>query len=1370
MYLDKEPVDLAMQYPDILSTLTPQQQELLCMIAYMEEPYDNSAKKFATQLLGIKNVELDVEVHCLVEKALLVAENDYYWKREKSYRVAPVYHLRMLCWMYEFHPEWEKEFRKVPGGEYKDLLAIVKALRAGNVDKLKLQCDDYIDDELNDILAWTYAEPELLPLFRNMDDEVLEDILDSIMETQENNPVGFHLFLDSLADGRKKHRMELLQGYFDFCRINDFICFGTYVENPKGETTERGFMLRAMHEAYARRIPEALANMEKALKLHNKNATGYYDEKNIFNGYVTNFYMMLIYALDGTMASKRKLEIACKKKHISESHNGEPAYVLGTYFKDSNMNILKDPITKCLCDKEGYYVEPDVRNLAYLLMQYFELTPQQLTFNRYYKQPDLSPEKYIPVKALLRHELSPYIPISEEEKAELTKRFGGEPLLASIYRKREWELVFDELLELSQQDQQKIPTAKTEYRLLYSIKKSMEYVEVREQKRLKNGQWSAGKLLTPNAYTQGNFQMEDVDRDLWQRSKALYHMPTVGMAVSHLVGSDRVQLQKTTSDSLYYAHYENYDAEVREEKPFLTVERQGKKIVMKTNLPSLALLDKQYSYYIDWNNNIITYYPFTDRERMFFRKLLSLKNIPIEAEETLKKLLPAICKEVDVNCDFIEGGTQLEEVEGSSLAILRVQPRPNNIFQLSIFIRPLADDKQVFPPGLGQNPAFGELHGKRVQVKRSLRHEQENARVFRDFLEEMDVELRRDMADLSIEQLLELMEFTQNHAEHGVLEWPEQQKMKMLVANPQTWKVSLTKKSGWFDLEGEIALDEDTVMNIAQLLELLSQSDGRYIRLEGDKYLSISEQLRKQLRRIEAVSSRQHGKTVIPAVGMAVMGDALSGELEIAHPKSLDDLRSKIRKSARLNPEVPGQLNATLRDYQVDGYQWMTRLGAWGAGACLADDMGLGKTVQTIAVLLDRASQGASLVVAPASVVPNWSKEIRRFAPSLTVRILNESADRKQLIESVEAGHVVVSTYGLLVTEEELLTGRKWNVICLDEAHSIKNRDTKTSASAMKLEAEQRIILTGTPIQNHLGELWNLFQFINPGLLGSYEQFQKKYILPVSQDHDTQRQQQLKRVVAPFMLRRTKQEVVEELPDKTEIIHTVELSTEEMAIYEVYRRKAKRELEDLEAAGKALNVNVLSEITRLRQCACAVSLADKTFAGTTFAKLDAFAQLAFDIYQAGHHTLVFSQFTSFLEMAAKRLDTLNIPYFYLDGSTTMRKRTQMVEAFQKGERPIFLVSLKAGGLGLNLTGANYVIHLDPWWNPAIEQQATDRAYRIGQRQNVTVYHLISAHTIEEKILRLHEAKRDLATSILEGTDTSHKITAAQLLQMIEEGD
>ena len=365
---------------------------------------------------------------------------------------------------------------------------------------------------------------------------------------------------------------------------------------------------------------------------------------------------------------------------------------------------------------------------------------------------------------------------------------------------------------------------------------------------------------------------------------------------------------------------------------------------------------------------------------------------------------------------------------------------------------------------------------------------------------------------------------------------------------------------------------------------------------------------------------------------------------------------------------------------------------------------------------------------------------------------------------SSRACDVLLTTYGLFVTERDALCAKAWNTVCLDEAHVIKNRQTKTSASVMKLQAKYRIILTGTPVQNHLGELWNLFQFINPGLLGSHDHFHQKYIVPIEMQDNKERSRQLKRIVQPFMLRRTKQEVVEELPDKTEITMPVELSEDELAVYEVIRRRAKELLED-EKASASVSVNTLAEITRLRQAACSAQLAEKNWKGEC-SKINVLTDLLSEIVGGGNAVLVFSQFTSFLAMVRQALDKQKQPYLYLDGSVPVQQRDQLVQQFQRGQCPVFLISLKAGGLGLNLTGANYVIHLDPWWNPAIEEQATDRAYRIGQRQNVTVYHLISQHTIEEKILRLHQTKRNLADAMLSGTSESHKLTSKDLLNMI----
>jgi SNF2 family DNA or RNA helicase len=551
---------------------------------------------------------------------------------------------------------------------------------------------------------------------------------------------------------------------------------------------------------------------------------------------------------------------------------------------------------------------------------------------------------------------------------------------------------------------------------------------------------------------------------------------------------------------------------------------------------------------------------------------------------------------------------------------------------------------------------------------------------------------------------------------------------------------------------------------MAQLLELLSYSRSEYVRLNDRDYLHLSDNLRRQLSRLEAAAVHQRGKVEIPALTAGLLGDdALHNAFNVEIDESLQQLRDRIGESRTLTPKVPDKLQATLRDYQEDGFRWIARLNHWGAGACLADDMGLGKTVQTIAYLLYIAKEGASLVVAPASVVPNWKRELARFAPSLKVSVLNEAADRSDAIRDAKARQVVVSTYGLLVSESEAFIQKKWNVVCLDEAHTIKNRETKTSAVSMQIQAAHRLILTGTPVQNHLGELWNLFQFINPGLLGSYEQFQQKFILPIEVEHDKQRQQQLNRLVHPFMLRRTKREVVEELPDKEEIVLPVELSDDEMSIYEVIRRKAK---EMVVEGGAKVNVATLAQVTKLRQAACCAELVEEHWKGGC-SKIDRLVDLMTELRENGHRALVFSQFTSFFALIRQALDQAGIDYLYLDGSVPLRRRQQLVDEFQEGDCPFFLISLKAGGLGLNLTGANYIIHLDPWWNPAIEEQATDRAYRIGQKQKVTAYHLVSAHTIEEKILRLHASKRNLSDALLDGTDMSHKLSAKDLMDILD---
>jgi SNF2 family DNA or RNA helicase len=426
--------------------------------------------------------------------------------------------------------------------------------------------------------------------------------------------------------------------------------------------------------------------------------------------------------------------------------------------------------------------------------------------------------------------------------------------------------------------------------------------------------------------------------------------------------------------------------------------------------------------------------------------------------------------------------------------------------------------------------------------------------------------------------------------------------------------------------------------------------------------------------------------------------------------------------------------------------------------------MGLGKTVQALAMILSKAQDGPTLVVSPASVCANWRSEIVRFTPSLNIVDL-KSGKRKSKLDNLKAFDIVVISYGFMQSNTEVFTDKKWTTVVLDEAHAIKNRQTKRAKAAMQLNADFKLITTGTPIQNHLGELWSLFNFINPGLLGSEQSFTKRFVAADSDEERRQKQLYLKKLINPFILRRNKNMVLDDLPQKTEITINVEMSDKEMAFYETLRRESV-DLLDRESDSGAEHMRVLAEITKLRMASCNPQLIMPD-SDIPSAKLEQFERIITDLIENKHKALVFSQFVSHLNIIEKMLKQRGINYQYLDGKTTLKEREKRINNFQAGEGDLFLISLKAGGVGLNLTAADYVIHMDPWWNPAIEDQASDRAHRIGQERPVTVYRLVSKGTIEERIINLHTDKRDLADSLLEGTDVSAKITAKDLIELMK---
>jgi SNF2 family DNA or RNA helicase len=575
-------------------------------------------------------------------------------------------------------------------------------------------------------------------------------------------------------------------------------------------------------------------------------------------------------------------------------------------------------------------------------------------------------------------------------------------------------------------------------------------------------------------------------------------------------------------------------------------------------------------------------------------------------------------------------------------------------------------------------------------------------------------------------------------------------------------KVQVKSGINWFELSGELQVDEQTVVTLQQLMELTANSHQRFIELKPGEFLALSAQLKKQLDALRLFSTEEKGKTRLNRFASAALDGMFDEIKNFKGDKQWKEFHKKLDTLQQTDIEIPAGLQAELRPYQEEGYRWLVRLGEWNAGACLADEMGLGKTLQSIAVLLQRAEKGPALVVCPVSLIGNWTSEVARFAPSLHVTTLAATTGgRRETLQALRNGDLLITSYGLLQSEDKLFAEYNFATIILDEAHVIKNNATKTSKATMHLKGAFRIALTGTPLQNHLGEIWNLFNFINPGLLGSLQHFNDTFV----KSPDEQTRKHLKKLIAPFMLRRTKAAVTDELPPKTEIVKRVSLSPEEAAFYEALRRQAVRNLESEE--GGAKHIQVLAEITRLRQACCNPQLVDPhtTIAST---KLATFLDLVNELRESGHKILVFSQFVTHLAIVRKALDAQAICYQYLDGATPTKERQKRVNAFQNGEGELFLISLKAGGLGLNLTAADYVIHLDPWWNPAVEDQASDRAHRIGQTRPVTIYRLVAENTIEEKIIQLHSIKRDLAESLLEGSDAATKLSLDDIIALIKE--
>ena len=1105
-------------------------------------------------------------------------------------------------------------------------------------------------------------------------------------------------------------------------------------------STEAGLMLRAVKALGENDPAQALVDCKAALKL----VSG----RRYFEGIVENLLYGLSLYLNRSSASVRRTLGSLLKNEKMREH--PEAFVLGWFAAAGTMSE-KSYTPDCDCLLEA----PQQFAIHFVLALFHPHGEDSRRYLKKFMENDKTVEllcEFFIDEA--KHQLAAD---PTAEASAFKERYGIAPVFPRIAQVEQWEKVLDTLIEVKIGAAEKKPkSTKKEERIAYLLDTD-GYKLQPVLETVKRGGVKSLKEMRLQTFAKGHAAMTPVDREvadclqIWNYGRTKQYELSGFRPLSRLLGHPAV----------YNAQAPEERIEIVEEPFVLKVKEKDGDWHVESNWPDEVDIEAGYGQLRQPNKNLVSILTLTKTQAELFSKLVRIKRFPPQAKDKLKTVLETASETIVVKSPLVS--TKAEETLSAGDTTLTVFLCPEeDRFSAEVAVCPVKGQDLRCVPGKG----LSLIGTGKAQVARDLKKEADNFALFEKKLEPLDASRASDYTwELDTEGCLTLLSLV--FGDQTVrLVWPEGEKFKVTHAPVDTDRLNLgvTSIDRWFKIEGEVVLDRKTRLSIAELLSLVRDARGGFIEIGENEFVKLTDELRRQLQTLEGMSQKGGKKDVRVSAFHA-------GELEVLKEKglpmendgALDALIDRIGEAEKLVPSVPAGLTAELRDYQREGFEWMSRLAHWGAGALLADDMGLGKTVQTIALLVSRASKGPSMVVLPTSVLHNWMSELTRFAPGLSIVDFNRS-DRDTVLADIKAGQVLLVTYGVMAAEIEKLSRLEWATVVLDEAHAIKNRQTKMSKAVMELKSEARILLTGTPLQNNLSEIWALFEFANPGLLGNYSDYQERFILPIEGRHDRERQRLLKRLISPFILRRTKTDVLEELPTKTTVTQRVELSDEERALYEELRERASSSLE----SGEINTMQALAELTRLRLAACHPALVNENLPIPS-SKTAAFLELAGDLIGNKHRALVFSQFTSHLALIRAALDAAGIEYLYLDGADSASKRQKLVETFKQGSMPLFLISLKAGGTGLNLTAADYVIHLDPWWNPAIEDQASDRAYRIGQERPVTIYRLIAKDTIEEKILKLHETKKQLADALLEGSEMGNRFSKDEILKLLAQG-
>ena len=1113
--------------------------------------------------------------------------------------------------------------------------------------------------------------------------------------------------------------------------------------------------LRAALLSQQGRYPEAQAGFEAAIKLRQVEVGA---RKRIFPESLIWQYPLALIA----QATPKHLELA-RKFCIGEAGKREPSPYdrWGVWAQAIDVRLGDAPIEvdAFLSDFGGYKQHPDWHDLWRLLLASW-LGPETLSLNgpRRIKAEELAAKLR---NLLLRCRLDW---LAGQVEAALEVLRGNEPPAGFFVagRGEQWREVLAALQGLGDEGMASHATAEST-RILWALSLGKEgaLLEINplEQKRGPRG-WGKVKPLTLGKIV-GNERLTPWDAKVARAIKQdrvytrRYNLDRAAAIVA-LIGHPAVVLGDNP-DRL---------VELVEGTPTLEVVREGEHYRMRVTPAPHPEPGGEYVYYENADArreaealrqiSVVQESPqrfqvirLTTAQRRAAQLVSGRLKVPAAAQAELKQSLEVLARHFQVHADSAQA---TREVAPESRLRAELSPSGEALL-LRLVVTPLGVAGPRLPPASGRNRIMAALGAETVGTKRDLDAERAHLDAVLDALPFLDVpESACEWRVGDPEQALAMVEILPTLPAVAAVEWPRGKPVRVLRVDAAQLGLNVAGERDWFRVGGQATLDDGLVLAFTALLDAARQK-SRFIPMGDGVYAALTQSLKERLADLAAVVEMDKQGARIPLIAASWLDDALDG-MAVKSDGEFRAAVERLRAAQKETPKLPKSLQAELRPYQEDGYQWAMRLAAAGLGGCLADDMGLGKTLQALAVMLARGTAGAALVIAPTSVCGNWLAEIRRFAPSLNAQIYGEG-DRESLV--VEAGplDVVIVSYTLVLQAKERFAGRVWHTLIADEAQAIKNASTKRSQSVFELDADFRLALSGTPVENRLAELWSIMRFACPGLLGTLARFNERFATPIERNRSREAQHLLRRLIAPFVLRRTKSEVLQELPPRTELNLLIDPDAHEAAHYEALRRQALAEAGQALASGAPGDgrMNILAQLTRLRRAACDPRLTtpDVHLPG---AKVQAFAELAAELSENGHKALVFSQFVDFLTLLRAPLDAAGIPYQYLDGATPAAERTRRASAFQAGEGDLFLISLKAGGFGLNLTAADYVVITDPWWNPAAEDQAMGRAHRMGQQRPVTVYRLVGRGTIEERIVDLHHDKRALAEGVLSGEETT----------------